>query len=100
MPRRAVVTVVALLVAFSGSTTATARHDASPVATRLARALAVPHVRQSRTAAVAVELAEGRTIFARHQTLALVPASNQKLGIAYAALSLLGPTYRIETAMS
>ena len=67
MPRRAVVTVVALLVAFSGSTTATARHDASPVATRLARALAVPHVRQSRTAAVAVELAEGRTIFARHQ---------------------------------
>jgi D-alanyl-D-alanine carboxypeptidase/D-alanyl-D-alanine-endopeptidase (penicillin-binding protein 4) len=99
VPRRAVVTVVALVVALSGTTTATARHDVSPVATRLARALAVPHVRQSRTAAVAVELAEGRTIFARHQALALVPASNQKLGVAYAALLLLGPTYRIETVV-
>ena len=99
MPRRALVVVAAVAVALSGGTTATARQEASPVATRLARALAVPHVHQSRTAAVAVELAEGRTIFARHQTLALVPASNQKLALAYAALATLGPTYQIETVV-
>ena len=97
--RRTVVTSVILVVALSGSTTATARHEASPVAMRLARALAVPHVQQSRTSAVAVDLADGRTIFTRHQTLALVPASNQKLGVAYTALSLLGPTYRIDTVV-
>jgi D-alanyl-D-alanine carboxypeptidase/D-alanyl-D-alanine-endopeptidase (penicillin-binding protein 4) len=99
VPRRVVVTVVTVLVALSGSTTATARHEASPVATRLARALAVPHVPPSRSAAVAVQLADGRAIFARHRTLSLVPASNQKLGVAYAALSLLGPTYRLDTVV-
>jgi serine-type D-Ala-D-Ala carboxypeptidase/endopeptidase (penicillin-binding protein 4) len=99
VPPRAVVAFVTFVVALSGSTTATARHEASPVATRLARALSVPHVRQSRTGAVAVALADGRAIFARHQALALVPASNQKLAVAYAALSLLGPAYRIETAV-
>jgi serine-type D-Ala-D-Ala carboxypeptidase/endopeptidase (penicillin-binding protein 4) len=99
VPRRVVVTAVTVLVALSGSTTASARHEASPVATRLARALAVPHVPVSRSAAVAVDLAAGRTIFARHQALALVPASNQKLAVAYAALSLLGPSYRIDTVV-
>jgi serine-type D-Ala-D-Ala carboxypeptidase/endopeptidase (penicillin-binding protein 4) len=99
VPRRVVVTAVTVLVALSGSTTATARHDASPVATRLARALAVPHLPRSRSAAVAVELVRGRTIFARHQTHSLVPASNQKLGVAFAALSLLGPTYRLDTVV-
>ena len=99
MPRRVVVTVVTFLVALSGSTSATARREAAPVATRLARALAVPHVPASRSAAVAVGLTDGRLIFARHQALALIPASNQKLGIAFTALSLLGPTYRIETAV-
>jgi serine-type D-Ala-D-Ala carboxypeptidase/endopeptidase (penicillin-binding protein 4) len=97
--RRALVALVTLLVAFAGSATATARTDATPIATRLARALAVPHVRPSRSAAVAFDLTDGRTIFTRHQTLALVPASNQKLTVAYAALATLGPTYRIETVV-
>jgi serine-type D-Ala-D-Ala carboxypeptidase/endopeptidase (penicillin-binding protein 4) len=97
--RPGLVALVTLAVACSVSTTAGARHDAAPIATRLARALAVPHVRASRSAAVAVQLADGRTIFTRHQTLALVPASNQKLTVAYAALATLGPTYRIETAV-
>jgi serine-type D-Ala-D-Ala carboxypeptidase/endopeptidase (penicillin-binding protein 4) len=97
--RRVSVAFVTFLVALSGSAAATARPDVAPVATRLARALSVPHVRPSRSAAVAVELAEGRTVFARHQSLALVPASNEKLAVAFAALALLGPTYRIETAV-
>lgn len=99
MRRRALVAFVTLALACSVSGTAGARHEAAPIATRLARALAVPHVPAARSAAVAVELADGRPIFTRHQTLALVPASNQKLAVAYAALATLGPTYRIETVV-
>jgi D-alanyl-D-alanine carboxypeptidase/D-alanyl-D-alanine-endopeptidase (penicillin-binding protein 4) len=99
VPRRVLVAFVTFVVAFSGHAAATARPEAAPITTRLARALAVPHIHPSRSAAVAVELTDGRTIFARHQALALVPASNQKLAVAYAALSLLGSAYRIETVV-
>lgn len=51
------------------------------------------------SAAVAVDLANGQTLFARHQSLALVPASNQKLAVAFAALTLLGPDHRFDTAV-
>lgn len=99
MPRRVLVAFATVLVAFSGSGAATARNEAAPLATRLARALSVPHVRPSRSAAVAIDLSSGRLVFARHQGLALIPASNEKLAVAYAALALLGPDYRIETAV-
>jgi len=64
---------------------------------RLDRALKVPHVDPSRTAALAVDLRTGAVVYARNQSLALIPASNQKLPVAYAALSLLGPGYRFHT---
>ncbi len=67
------------------------------LATKLARALSVPHVRASQSAAVAVDLASGRTAFLRHPTLSLVPASNAKLAVAYASLNILGPDYQIDT---
>jgi serine-type D-Ala-D-Ala carboxypeptidase/endopeptidase (penicillin-binding protein 4) len=95
VPRPALVVVLALAAVVSGSATATA--GPAPIATRLARALSVPHVTASRSAAVAVDLETGQTVFARHQSLALVPASNEKLAVAYAALTLLGPEYRLDT---
>ena len=64
---------------------------------RLAKALAVPHVDPARTAALAVDLRTGSVVFERNATLSLVPASNQKLPVAYAALALLGPGYRFHT---
>jgi len=73
-------------------------HAADPTLTaRLDRALTVPHVDPSRTAALAVDLRSGAVVYARNQSLALTPASNQKLPVAYAALSLLGPGYRFHT---
>ena len=69
----------------------------SPLAKRLARALAVPHVSQARTGAVAIDLQTGETLFSEHAGLALVPASNEKLAVAYAALVTLGSGYRIES---
>jgi D-alanyl-D-alanine carboxypeptidase/D-alanyl-D-alanine-endopeptidase (penicillin-binding protein 4) len=97
--RRLLVGIVTLSLGAGGAASAVARSEAPPLATRLARALSVPHVRAARSAAVAVDLADGRTVFARHQALALVPASNEKLAVAYAALALLGPSYRIETSV-
>lgn len=69
----------------------------SPLAKRLARALAVPHVSAARTAAVAIDLQTGETVFSEHEGLPLVPASNEKLAVAYAALVTLGPAFRFET---
>jgi D-alanyl-D-alanine carboxypeptidase/D-alanyl-D-alanine-endopeptidase (penicillin-binding protein 4) len=69
----------------------------SPLATRLSRALVVPHVSQARTGAVAIDLQTGETLFSEHDALPLVPASNEKLAVAYAAIATLGSDFRIET---
>ncbi len=67
------------------------------VATRLAKALAVPHA--GVTAALAVDLGNGDVLFHRRAQLGLVPASNEKLAVTYTALAVLGPTYRIDTTV-
>jgi serine-type D-Ala-D-Ala carboxypeptidase/endopeptidase (penicillin-binding protein 4) len=89
--RLSVVIAVALVLA------APAAAGESSLAKRLARALAVPHVSQARTGAVAIDLQTGQTVFATHPGLPLVPASNEKLAVAYAALVTLGSGYRIES---
>lgn len=64
---------------------------------RLDRALHVPHVSLAATGAVAIDLTTGQTLYARNPTLPLLPASNEKLTVTYAALTALGPDFRIET---
>ncbi|HUK95005.1 MAG TPA: D-alanyl-D-alanine carboxypeptidase/D-alanyl-D-alanine-endopeptidase [Gaiellaceae bacterium] len=76
---------------------APASADSSPLAKRLSVALAVPHVSRARTAALVFDLQTGTTVFSRHDTLSLAPASNEKLAVTYAALVGLGPAFRIET---
>ena len=94
MTRRRLPVVVVALALFVA---APAGAGDSPLAHRLARALAVPHVSQARTGAIAFDLLTGETVFAEHDALPLVPASNEKLAIAYAALVTLGEEFRIET---
>lgn len=65
--------------------------------TQLARALHARHVSPARTGAVVFELEAGTTLFAQNARLPLRPASNEKLATSYAALSALGPSFRIET---
>jgi D-alanyl-D-alanine carboxypeptidase/D-alanyl-D-alanine-endopeptidase (penicillin-binding protein 4) len=89
--RLPVVAVLALVLA------APAGAGDSPLTARLARALAVPHVSQARTGAVAFDLQTGETLFSEHDALPLAPASNEKLAVAYASLVTLGAGYRIET---
>ncbi len=85
------------LVAVLLAVAAPARAADATLTTRLAKALAVPHVDPARTAALAIDLRTGAVVFERNASLSLVPASNQKLPVAYAALALLGPAYRFHT---
>jgi serine-type D-Ala-D-Ala carboxypeptidase/endopeptidase (penicillin-binding protein 4) len=92
----AVVIAVAALVALPARS-AVGSASSKPLSERLARALAVPHVASSSSAAFALDLTTGAAVFVRHGNLSLAPASNEKLPITYAALQALGPDFRIET---
>ena len=89
--RLPIVLVAALAVA------ATAGAQGTPLEKRLQKALAVPHVSQTRTAALVYDLQTGTTLFSEHEALSLAPASNEKLAVTYAALAGLGPQFRIAT---
>ncbi len=64
---------------------------------QLARALHARHVSPARTGAIVLDLESGTDLFAHNPRLALRPASNEKLATTYAALTALGPSFRIET---
>lgn len=86
-----VVVLVCLLLA------AGAQAGRLPLATRLANALAVRGISTVSSAAVAVDLSTGATVFARNPDLPLAPASNEKLTVTYTALVELGADYRFRT---
>jgi D-alanyl-D-alanine carboxypeptidase/D-alanyl-D-alanine-endopeptidase (penicillin-binding protein 4) len=70
---------------------------AASLQTALERALHVPHVSLAATGAVVLDLETGSTVYSRNATLSLLPASNEKLAVTYAALTALGPGFTIET---
>ena len=90
--RRVLILLLGALVVASS-----AGASGSPLDRQLAKALSVPHVSRARTAALVFDLQTGTTVFARHDSLSLAPASNEKLGVTYAALVGLGPEFRFET---
>lgn len=99
MPRRLLALLAACVATATAAAAAPATSTKPALATKLAKALAVPHVQARLSGAAALDLASGRTIFLRHPTLSLVPASNAKLAVAYASLAILGPDYRIDTGV-
>ena len=72
-------------------------HAAAPLPTRLAHALAVPGSNPATSAAIAIDLSNGRPVFERNADSSLAPASNEKLMVTYAALVSLGVGYRFRT---
>jgi D-alanyl-D-alanine carboxypeptidase/D-alanyl-D-alanine-endopeptidase (penicillin-binding protein 4) len=70
---------------------------AASLQSALDRALNVPHVSLAATGAVALDLATGQTVYSKNAGLPLIPASNEKLTVTYAALTALSPAFRIET---
>jgi D-alanyl-D-alanine carboxypeptidase/D-alanyl-D-alanine-endopeptidase (penicillin-binding protein 4) len=95
VPLRPAATAVAI-VAFFLVPTAQAG-PSSAFQSQLARALHARHVSPSRTGAIVLDLDTGTTLFAHNSRLPLRPASNEKLATTYAALTALGPSFRIET---
>ena len=64
---------------------------------RLEKALHAPFVNFSASGALVVDLTTGQVVYAHNAGLPLRPASNEKLAVTYAALTALGPAFRIET---
>ena len=64
---------------------------------KLNAALASAKIPSAQRAAEVVDLTSGEVIFSRHASGSLAPASNEKLPITLAALTLLGSDYRIST---
>jgi D-alanyl-D-alanine carboxypeptidase/D-alanyl-D-alanine-endopeptidase (penicillin-binding protein 4) len=64
---------------------------------RLGAALQAKGIGPARTGAMALDLTSGRVVFAHNSAVGFVPASNEKLPVTYAALKVLGPTFRFPT---
>ena len=97
MNRRLLAALVALIALAAPAATPAGPTQDSQLQRRLARALHVPHVAPARSGAVALDLASGSVLFEQNSGRPLAPASNEKLPLTYAALTKLGPTYRVET---
>jgi serine-type D-Ala-D-Ala carboxypeptidase/endopeptidase (penicillin-binding protein 4) len=67
------------------------------VQSRLSRALSSPGLSLGRTAALAVDIPTGTVLFAHNEALPVAPASNEKIPVAWTALTRLGPGYRFHT---
>jgi D-alanyl-D-alanine carboxypeptidase/D-alanyl-D-alanine-endopeptidase (penicillin-binding protein 4) len=89
---------ITLLCALLAAASHTAAADARPpLGNRLAAALAGSGVGHRGTGAIVVDLDTGRVVYAQNVWASLVPASNQKLALTYAALVALGPSFRMRT---
>ncbi len=75
----------------------TARSDTAGLERALTRALASPYVDPRQTGALAVDLRTGQVIFQHNGAMPLIPASAEKLPVAFAALRELGPSFRFHT---
>lgn len=84
-------------LATGAATSAVAEPDAASLRVALGHALVSRYVNPSKTGALAVDLRTDEVVFQRHAPLSLAPASVEKLTVAYAALRLLGPTFRFQT---
>ena len=90
--------VVAFVAAVALAVLASSGQAAAPTLdARLGRALVARGIAPARTAAVAVDLQTGATVYSTHADVALLPASAEKLPVSLAALRLLGPSYRFRT---
>ena len=82
------IVVAAVFAALASSAPASLRAE-------LHQALAGYHGRS--TGAIAVDLSTGKAVYAHNADASLVPASNEKLALTYAALVVFGPGYRLRT---
>ncbi|HXV37255.1 MAG TPA: D-alanyl-D-alanine carboxypeptidase/D-alanyl-D-alanine-endopeptidase [Myxococcota bacterium] len=90
---RRVSSALALALALGGSA------GAANLESRLDAALRAPALRDARIGVLVVSERDGRVIYERGADRALIPASNQKILTALAALSAWGPAHRFVTSI-
>lgn len=95
--RRLSVAAIVVAVAMSASTAATTAAAPRDLQAALDRALRAPGISSTETAAIAIDLRTGETVFAANARRALLPASAEKLPVSFAALRVLGPRFRFRT---
>ncbi len=64
---------------------------------KLTKALRSPYLSLGRTAALAVSLQTGQVLYAHNEALPVLPASNEKVPVSWAALVRLGSSFRFHT---
>jgi D-alanyl-D-alanine carboxypeptidase/D-alanyl-D-alanine-endopeptidase (penicillin-binding protein 4) len=91
---------IALVAGAVGLVVATATPAApSPPAPELTKALTGPSLSLRSTGALAVDEQTGEVVFDHNGSLPLAPASNEKIPVSWAALTLLGASYRFHTEL-
>ncbi len=92
--KHVLVVLTAAFVALAVAAPATAT-----LKSRLDHALRVQGVSSSQTGAIVFDLSSDAYVYRKNSTVALKPASNEKLPVAVTALSILGPGYTIPTEL-
>jgi D-alanyl-D-alanine carboxypeptidase/D-alanyl-D-alanine-endopeptidase (penicillin-binding protein 4) len=87
-----------VLAAFATSSRAV--EPSAALSTSLRHALVVEDVDSRATAALAVDTRSGEIVYGQNDSLALAPASVEKLAVALAAFRDLGPSYRFRTQVA
>jgi D-alanyl-D-alanine carboxypeptidase/D-alanyl-D-alanine-endopeptidase (penicillin-binding protein 4) len=88
--------VAALVSLLSAATTSAA---APALDLSLDRALRTPGISQRQTAAIAIDLRTGTTVYSLNSRRGLLPASAEKLSVSFTALHVLGPHFRFRTEL-
>lgn len=92
--KRALVVLTAALVLLGAASPA-----AGSLKTRLDRALRGDRVASNHTGAIVYDLSKQAYVYRKNSSVALKPASNEKLPVAVTALAILRPSYTIPTEL-
>jgi len=95
----AVVVTLVVTVALHAASASTAPAAAPGLDVTLDRALRASGVAPDRTAAIALDLRTGETIYGKNVSRSLLPASAEKLAVSFTALRVLGPHFRFRTEL-
>jgi serine-type D-Ala-D-Ala carboxypeptidase/endopeptidase (penicillin-binding protein 4) len=94
---RTALVALAVALALPAASASTTPAAAPALAGALERALRASGVAPDRTAAIAVDLRTGETVYGKNLSRSLLPASAEKLAVSLTALRVLGPHFRFRT---
>ena len=94
MRHRVCLAILVVVGAIGSVATASGANGLEP---RLTKSLTGPSLSLVRTAALAVDMSTGETIYAHNSGVPFPPASNEKIPVSFAALTRLGAGYRFHT---